>query len=257
MHGAPQHALEDREREHARVRLGDAPEVRRDDRAHARLRRAPPSTRRGARRAARTGARPRSPRPRPRRSPRTERTRPINARRTISATVVPALSCASLVLAPRCGVTTTESSANSGESVVGSVAKTSSAAPPRWPLSIALARASSSTMPPRAVLIEPRPLLHEPQLVLADQPFGLRGARKVDRDEVGLHQQRLERGHRVDAHLLGAIGADVRVEGDHAHAEPRRSLRHECSDATEPDEADRLAGELHAFPRANAPTIRP
>ena len=56
---------------------------------------------------------------------------PFSASRTISATVVPALSCASFVDAPRWGVMTTLSSENRGESVVGSTANTSSAAPPR------------------------------------------------------------------------------------------------------------------------------
>ena len=45
---------------------------------------------------------------------------PRSARTTCSAMVCPALSCASTVDAPRCGVTTTESSSNSGDSVVGS-----------------------------------------------------------------------------------------------------------------------------------------
>ena len=45
---------------------------------------------------------------------------PRSASTTCSAIVWPALSCASTVDAPRCGVTTTESSSNSGDSVVGS-----------------------------------------------------------------------------------------------------------------------------------------
>jgi len=38
---------------------------------------------------------------------------------TCSAIVIPALSCASKVEAPRCGTTTTDGSSNSGDSVVG------------------------------------------------------------------------------------------------------------------------------------------
>ena len=71
----------------------------------------------------------------------------------MSAIVSPALSCASRVLAPRCGVTTTESSSNSGDDVVGSASKTSSAAPAMTPSRIASASAASSTMPPRATLM--------------------------------------------------------------------------------------------------------
>ena len=55
---------------------------------------------------------------------------PRSANLTISATVVPALSCASRVDAPRCGVTTTLSNPKIGLSVVGSAAYTSRAAPP-------------------------------------------------------------------------------------------------------------------------------
>ena len=47
---------------------------------------------------------------------------PASASRTDRATETPAFSCASSVLAPRCGVATTCSSSNSGESVHGSVA---------------------------------------------------------------------------------------------------------------------------------------
>ena len=66
--------------------------------------------------------------------------------------VAPALSWASRVLAPRCGVTTTPSSPNSGDDVVGSSEKTSKAAPPTRPSRMASARAASSTIPPRAAL---------------------------------------------------------------------------------------------------------
>src|SRR5439155_349239 len=82
---------------------------------------------------------------------------PPRASRTISAMVSPALSCASRVLAPRWGVTTTESNSKSGDEVVGSSVKTSSPAPPTMPSRTAQARASSSTMPPRAVSIMRRP----------------------------------------------------------------------------------------------------
>ena len=71
----------------------------------------------------------------------------------MSAIVSPALSCASTVDAPRCGVTTTSSSSNSGESVHGSVANTSIAAPATCLARIASASAASSMIPPRATLM--------------------------------------------------------------------------------------------------------
>ena len=77
---------------------------------------------------------------------------PARASRTDRATWVPAFSCASWVLAPRCGVTTTLGRPNSGLSVHGSLAYTSSAAPATRPSASALASAASSTMPPRAAL---------------------------------------------------------------------------------------------------------
>ena len=58
---------------------------------------------------------------------------PANASRTDRATETPARSWASAVEAPRCGVTTTWSSWNSGESVQGSVEKTSRPAPATRP----------------------------------------------------------------------------------------------------------------------------
>ena len=77
----------------------------------------------------------------------------------MSAMVSPALSWASWVLAPRCGVTITDGRENSGDSVVGSAANTSRAAPPTCPLSMAAARSSSTTIPPRATLMMRMPCL--------------------------------------------------------------------------------------------------
>ena len=77
---------------------------------------------------------------------------PPSARRTDLATAMPAFSWASSVEAPRCGVTTTCSNANSGESVQGSLTKTSIPAPATRPSRMASARATSSTIPPRAAL---------------------------------------------------------------------------------------------------------
>ena len=77
---------------------------------------------------------------------------PFSANCTMSATTSPARSCASRVLAPRCGVATTLLKAKSGESVVGSFTYTSSAAPVMVPSLSAVARSCSSTMPPRATL---------------------------------------------------------------------------------------------------------
>ena len=78
---------------------------------------------------------------------------PASASCTMSAITSPALSCASRVLAPRCGVTTICGIENNGDSVIGSLVNTSSAAPAMRPSLTAVASASSSIMPPRATLI--------------------------------------------------------------------------------------------------------
>ncbi|CAB5000921.1 unannotated protein [freshwater metagenome] len=57
------------------------------------------------------------------------------------------------MLAPKCGVTTTLSSSNNGEDLVGSATKTSIAAPAIVPLPKACAKSDSLMIPPRATLI--------------------------------------------------------------------------------------------------------
>ena len=66
-----------------------------------------------------------------------ETTPPVSAATTCSAVCTPARSCASVVEAARCGVTTTLGYENSGWSVIGSWLKTSSAAPATLPESSA------------------------------------------------------------------------------------------------------------------------
>ena len=170
----------------------------------------------------------------------------------MSAIVSPALSWASRVLAPRCGVTTTESMPNSGDSVVGSVAKTSRAAPATVPSRSASARAASSTIPPRATLIDAQPRLGLEQQVATDQPGRLGSLRQVDGEEVGLGDDLLE-GHQLDPAEAGALGRHVRVEGDEAHAEATGPVGDELADASEADDAERLVGEFDTLPLAALP----
>jgi hypothetical protein len=100
---------------------------------------------------------------------------------------------------------------------------------------------------------QPRALLAERELSLADQPLRVRRAREVDRDEVGLHEERLERRHELDAHLLGAVLRDVRVERDDPHPEPRRAPGDERAHAPDPDDPERLALQLDALPLGSLP----
>ena len=78
-----------------------------------------------------------------------------------SATCRATFSCASSVLAPRCGVAMTLSMPNRMFSVAGSLANTSSAAPATCPVDSAAASATSSINPPRAQL-----MIRTPALVL-------------------------------------------------------------------------------------------
>ena len=79
--------------------------------------------------------------------------RPWSTARTSSAMSLAMLACASIVEAPRWGVTIIFSSVNRGLSVMGSFSKTSKAAPAIFPVLTALTIAASSTSPPRAQLI--------------------------------------------------------------------------------------------------------
>ena len=83
------------------------------------------------------------------------------------------------------------------------------------------------------------------ELVLADEPEGLRGLRQVHRHEVGLLDELLE-GHQAHAHLGGTAGLHVGVVGDDPHPEGAQPLRDEHADAAEADDADGLLVELDA-----------
>ena len=177
---------------------------------------------------------------------------PARASSTIEAIVSPALSCASRVQAPRCGVTITESSSNSGDSVIGSVENTSSAAPAMTPSRRHSARSPSCTMPPRATLmtrsdgfaLSSRSRLMSP---IVSGVFGRWMVRKSDSviDLVEAEQ--------LDAHLLGAVLGHERVVRHEAHAEALGPVGDQLADAAEADDAERLVGEFDALPAAALP----
>ena len=84
-----------------------------------------------------------------------------SAARTACAISMPTDSCASAVLAPRCGVNTIFGCERNGKSAGGgSTSNTSSAAPATCPLSSAASSAPSSISPPRAQLTIRTPGLH-------------------------------------------------------------------------------------------------
>ena len=150
-------------------------------------------------------------------------------------------------------MTTTESSSNSGDSVVGSCANTSIAAPATVPSRIAAASAASSTIPPRAVLTIRRPGFALARTAASMRPIvsGVFGRCTVRKSASATSSSM--RGHELHAELPGPLRAHERVEGHEPHAERERPLRDEHADAAEPDDAERLAVQLDAFPPAAVP----
>ncbi len=145
-------------------------------------------------------------------------------------------------------MTTTLSSANNGDSVVGSFANVSMAAPPRRPSAIAAANASSSTMPPRPALIKRIPGLACASTALLTRPTvsGVLVAWMETKSQAATSSSIV--GTSATPELAGAIRAHERVVRDQPHAERVRALGDENADAPEADDAERLAVQLDAFP---------
>ena len=75
----------------------------------------------------------------------------------------------------------------------------------------------------------------------------------MDGEEVGLGDDPIER-QQLDTHPPGFVGRHERVVGDQPHAKRRRAIGDELADPTEPDDAERLAVELDAFPLGALPS---
>ena len=69
--------------------------------------------------------------------------------------------------------------------------------------------------------------------------------------------QLLELGNEADPELPRPLLAHVRVVRDQVHAEGEEALRDEHADASEPDDAERLAVELDPLPARAVPLPRP
>ena len=67
---------------------------------------------------------------------------------------------------------------------------------------------------------------------------------EMQRDHVGPRQQGVELDQRH-----ARVRARAAVPGDHLHADAARDPHHLAADAAEPDHAEHLSGELHAFER--------
>ena len=153
-------------------------------------------------------------------------------------------------------MTTTLSSSNSGDSVVGSSAKTSSAAPATMPSVIAQASASSSMMPPRAVLTMRTPRLAKPSISRSSSPTvsAVFGRWMVTKSDSAMS---FGERHEVDAHLPAAVGRDEGVVREQAHPERERPLRHELADPPEADDARAPCRSARRPPTGCAPSDHP
>ena len=97
-------------------------------------------------------------------------------------------------------------------------------------------------MAPRAVLTRMTPGFIASMQARRDQAAGLVVEQQMDRDHVALGQQFVELDE-LDLRML----LRRPVPGDHAHAAAERDARDFGGDAAEADQAERLAGELHAI----------
>ena len=256
---AGEHAAQRGEREQARVALGDPADVLDLDPVDATARgeaasrpRRPTSGRNGLSASASSGAIAGM-------LTAVETTPPVSAATICSAVCTPARSCASVVEAPRCGVTTTLRIALEQRVVRDRLATGTRRAPrPRpCPLSSASLSAASSTSSPRAQLITRTPSRHCANASASRKPLRLRRAREVDREEVGLRVDLGGGRGRLGAELAEALRADERVEGDDVHAERLRARRDELADPAEAQHAQRLLIDLHpAEPRPLPPPRR-
>ncbi len=133
----------------------------------------------------------------------------------------------------------------SGESVAGSTAKTSKAAPATWPDLSASASAASSTRPPRAQLMMRTPGLVSRKGLGREDVAGRVRQGDVKCDEIGASEQVVE-VYLLDAELVGAVFTEERVVGDDLHPEAAGAVADDRADVACTDDAERLAGEFDA-----------
>ena len=170
----------------------------------------------------------------------------------MSAIVSPALSCASRVLAPRCGVTTIDVEGEQRglrrrlgvEHVEGGAGDRAVAHRVGQRGLVDDAAAGDVDDAQRRLGLE--------QQLAPDQALRLGRLREVDGEEVGLGDDLVER-QQLDTELAAAFGGHERVEGDEPHAEAAGPVGDELADATEAGDAERLVGELDALPLAALP----
>src|SRR5205807_6274572 len=80
---------------------------------------------------------------------------------------------------------------------------------------------------------------HPRERVSIQPAFGLGRLGEVYGDEVRLRVQLLAVGRLLDPQLAVALGADERVERQHAHLKALRAVRHQLPDAAEAEDPER------------------
>ena len=91
--------------------------------------------------------------------------------------------------------------------------------------------------------------------VAVDEPGGLLGLRQVDREEVGLADDLVER-EQLDAHLAGSVGRHERVVGDESHRERLGPVGDQLADPAEADDARASCRPARRPPSGCVPTDR-
>ena len=89
-------------------------------------------------------------------------------------------------------------------------------------------------------------VLHPLERRGVEQPLRLVVEREVERDDVGLRVDLLERRSRLDPELAEPVGRDEGVVRHHAHPESERAVRDLASDPSQAEHAQRLPRELDA-----------
>ena len=133
---------------------------------------------------------------------------PPSARRTDLATATPAFSWASSVEAPRCGVTTTVSSSNSGLSVRRLLGEDVEAGAGDPALGERVGERLLVDDAAAGGVDDAHGRLDLGQRLLADQADRLGGLGQVHGDEVALREQLVE-GDQPDAELAGALARET------------------------------------------------
>ena len=152
-------------------------------------------------------------------------------------------------LAERGGVASTRGWAKSGwAGSGGSSSKTSRPTPPRRPFSSAASRSScEETSAPARGVDEDEARLRTGEELRPDEPARLRGQGRVERDDVRVLEQRVERRGRV---------VDERVVREDVHAEAAAEVGELAPDAPEPDDAERRPAGVPISSRSRASQSR-